>query len=180
MTSPCRTDPALDVVAAATASLLDWFNPDSECPAKVGTTTAVRFFAGDGAPLAAVDLHTAQSGCNEPFVWVRMMRRYRARQFPTATIATDCALPRVVAVELGIGWCAVLGPDETRPPTWEEYVTEAAVSADTAWRIEEALCQTSGRLKRDNAQRAVGTDTIVPYGPEGGVIAWTGVLYATY
>lgn len=175
MTTPCRTDPALEVVEAATLALLDWFNPDSVCPAKVGTTTDVRFFAGDGAPLAAWDSHASQS-CDHPFVWVRMMRRYRSRQFPNPTIATDCQLPRVVPVEVGVGWCAIV----EEHPKWSTYAEEAAISADTAWRIEEALCQASGRLMHDDSGRAVGTDTIVPYGPEGGVIAWTGVLYASY
>lgn len=170
------TDPALEVVEAARAALLSWFAPDSAVPAKVGTTATVRFFAGDGAPLAAWDSHASQ-GCEEPFVWVRMMRRYRSQSFPSPTINTNpCGLPRVVPVELGVGWCAVVDQE----PRWSDYQREAEISADTSWRLEEALCLASKLLMRDGAERAVGTDSLVPYGPEGGVIAWTAVLYASY
>ncbi|AYD82019.1 hypothetical protein I5G60_gp24 [Mycobacterium phage Saguaro] len=174
MTQPCRTDPALEVVEAAMTALADWFKPDSACPAKVGTTTNVRFFAGDGAPLAAWDSHASQ-GCDEPFVWVRAMRRFRSQSFPTPTVGTmPCDLPRVIAVELGVGWCAVVDQE----PRWDDYQREAEISTDVAWRLEEAVCMTSKLLRNDD--RRVGTDTIVPYGPEGGVIAWTAVIYATY
>jgi hypothetical protein len=173
---PCRTDPALEVITAVTTALGDWFDPESECPAKVGTTTNVRFFAGDGAPLAAWDSHASQ-GCDEPFVWVRAMRRYRSKNFPTPTLgANPCGLTRVIAVEIGVGWCAVVDQE----PKWADYATEAEVSMDTAWRIEEVLCRASKFLVRDDSERQVGTDTITPYGPEGGVIAWTGVIYASY
>jgi hypothetical protein len=172
----CRTDPALEVVAAATAALAALFSPTSQCPAEVGTTDAIRFFAGDGAPLAAWDSHATQ-GCDEPFVWVRAMRRYRSRDFPGPTIGMNpCGLTKVIAVELGVGWCAVVDQE----PRWADYAREAAVSMDCAWRIEEALCNASQRLTRDHSERQTGTDTITPYGPEGGVIAWTGVLYASY
>lgn len=170
------TDPAMEVVEAARAALLDWFKPEGAVPAKVGTSTNVRFFAGDGAPLAAWDSHATQ-GCEEPFIWVRMMRRYRSQTFPAPTINTNpCGLPRVVPVELGVGWCAVVDQE----PKWADYQREAEVSADVAWRLEEALCMAAGLLKADSSERQVGTDTLVPYGPEGGVIAWTAVLYASF
>lgn len=171
-----RTDPALEVTEAARAALLEWFKPDAQVKAQVGTTTNVRYFAGDGAPLAAWDSHASQ-GCEEPFVWVRMIRRYRSQTFPAPTINTSpCGLTRVVSVELGVGWCALVEQE----PTWAEYAREAEISQDVSWRIEEALCMASRLLTRDSSERLTGTDTITPYGPEGGVIAWTGVLYASY
>ncbi|MBV9871738.1 MAG: hypothetical protein JO214_14050 [Frankiaceae bacterium] len=171
-------DPALEVVAAARTALLDWFKPDSAVPARVGTTTTVRAFAGDGAPLTAWDSHASES-CSEPFVWTRLMRRYRSQTFPSPTIDTSpCKLPRVVAVEIGVGWCAYV-PEPDRVIA-AEYEKEAEISGDTSWRMEEALCMASALLRQDDGSRQVGTDTIAPYGPEGGVIAWTGVLYATY
>lgn len=171
----CKTDPALVVVEAVESALLDWFG-DGACPPKVGVTANVRRFAGDGAPLAAWDSHASQ-GCEEPFVWVRTMRRYRSSTFPAPTINTSpCGLPRVVAVELGVGWCAVVDQE----PSWSEYATEADVSQDVSWRLEEALCMAARLISTEDGGRAVGTDTIAPYGPEGGVIAWTAVLYATF
>jgi hypothetical protein len=171
----CRTDPALPVIEAVSAAVGMFFAPAQACPPKVGETTNVRFFAGDGAPMAAWDSHVSQ-GCAEPFVWVRAMRRYRSRVFPQPTIATDCQLTKVVAVEVGVGWCAVIDQE----PRWEDYATEAAISMDTAWRIEEALCIVRSALLAEDSERLVGTDTLTPYGPEGGVIAWTGVIYASY
>jgi len=172
------TDPALVVADAAKAALLDWFKPGAAVEAKVGTTTNVRYFAGDGAPLAAWDAH-AGAGCEEPFVWVRMIRRYRSQTFPAPTISgSPCKLPRVVSMELGVGWCAYV-PEPDRV-SWAEYATEADISQDVSWRLEEALCMASSLLTADGSERQTGTDTLVPYGPEGGVIAWTGVLYASY
>lgn len=172
----CRTDPAMEVIDAVIATMGEMFRADAQCPPAVGGTANIRFFAGDGAPLAAWDSHVSQ-GCDEPFVWVRAMRRYRSRTFPAPTIdAGPCALPKVIAVEVGVGWCAVIA----QKPRWSDYANEAAVSMDAAWRIEEALCAAATVLRRGDSQRLVGTDTLAPYGPEGGVIAWTGVLYASY
>ena len=53
------------------------------------------------------------------------------------------------------------------------------VSARSAGN-EEALCLASQLITADDANQLVGTDTLVPYGPEGTVIAWSGILYATY
>lgn len=173
----CRTDPAMEIVTALTAALTDVFTGET-CPPLAGNVGTVRFFAGDGAPLAAWDSHASQ-GCDTPFVWVRAKARYRSKEFPAPTIDTNpcgCELIKVLAAEIGVGWCAVID----REPTWAEYATEAATSMDAAWRIEMALCRASKILKGDDEGRLVGTDTLSPYGPEGGVIAWTGVLYASY
>lgn len=172
----CRTDPAMEVIEAVIATMGEMFRGDAACPPKVGGTDSIRFFAGDGAPLAAWDSHVSQ-GCDEPFVWVRAMRRYRSRAFPAPTVdAGPCDLPKVIAVEVGVGWCAVIDQE----PRWSDYEREALLSMDAAWRIEEALCAAATVLRRGASQRMVGTDTLAPYGPEGGVIAWTGVLYASY
>ena len=177
----CRVDPALQLLVHTTVALGKLFGPDDQCPAKVGTTEHVRTFAGDGLPLAAWDNHAqGRGGCGEPFVWQRVRRRYRSSQFPHPTISSSpCKLLRVAEVELGVGWCAKVGTDK-RGPTWAEYEEEAQVSMDVAWRLEEALCLASQLITADDANQLVGTDTLVPYGPEGTVIAWSGILYATY
>lgn len=175
----CRTDPALPIIGAAINALRAWFGPSEHCPAAVGTSEAVRFFAGDGAPLAAWDSH-ASASCDEPFLWVRAMRRYHTAAFPREELAATnpCGLPRVLPVELGVGWCAYV-PEPDRVD-WNEYATEAAVSMDVSWRLSEALCQAAAILGQDEEGRQIGTGTLLPYGPEGGVIAWTGILYATF
>ncbi|AKF14284.1 hypothetical protein SEA_VINCENZO_22 [Mycobacterium phage Vincenzo] len=175
MTSPCRTDPAMEVIGGVTTALAEFFRADQVCPPMVGATANIRFFAGDGAPLAAWDSHASQ-GCNEPFVWVRAMRRYQSQTFPNPTVATNCKLLRVLPVEVGVAWCAVVDQE----PKWSDYAHEAAVSMDTAWRLETALCAAATTLRNDDSERLVGTDIVNPYGPEGGVIAWIATLYASY
>ena len=173
MSAQC-TDPASDLINTITRSLLLAFDPASQCPPLGGGSTTVRFFAGDGAPLAAWEAHTA-GGCDEPFLWVRAMRRYRSAAFPNPTIdQSPCPLTVVVPVEVGVGRCAVVDLN----PSWEDYAREAEVSMDDSWRIERAVCHAAGALAAAGGQ--VGTDTIAPYGPEGGIIAWTGVVYAGY
>ena len=171
MTDIC-TDPASEVIDVFTAAIREAFAPDSECPPLGGGATEVRFFAGDGAPLAAWDAHAAGTGCDTPFLWVRAMRRYYTETFPTPTIATwPCNLPEVVAIEVGVGRCAVVDAE----PSWDDYAREAEVSLDDSWRIKLTMDRAACKLRDRN--HFVGTDTIAPYGPEGGVIAWTGVAY---
>lgn len=176
MTAPACTDPASGIIDAFTVALREVFDPASDCPPDGGGSTDVRFFAGDGAPLAAWDAHASgKHGCNAPFLWVRAMRRFRSLSFPAPTIATyPCDLPRVLAVEIGVGRCAVVD----QQPSWSDYAVEAEVSLDDSWRVELALCRAAGALRA--AGYAVGTDTIAPYGPDGGVVAWTAVAYVQF
>lgn len=174
MTSP--VDPAHAVVVAFIAALKLAFNPDDPvAPPAGGGTKDVRFFAGDAPALAAFDAHAGGNGenCGEPFVWVRVMRRYRSKVFPAPIVdsAAGCGTARVVAIEVGIGRCAVADAQ----PTWEQYDTEADVSLDDSFRIEIALCLAATALRKETLR--VATDTISPYGPEGGVIAWTATAY---
>lgn len=178
MTEPCaETDPVSDIINTVTRSLRGGFAPDSACPPLGGGSTDIRFFAGDGAPLAAWDAHASGTdiGCAEPFLWVRAMRRYRSKVFPTPALDTGpCALTKVVAIEIGVGRCAVVDAE----PSWEDYAREAEISLDDSWRIERVLCHIAGVLQKKTYE--VGTDTIAPYGPEGGIIAWTGVVYVGF
>lgn len=161
-------DPAAEVVATVIESLRAWFSPAA--PAE---PPEVRFFAGDGPAMAAWDSHASQ-GCEQPFLWVLAQRRYHSHTFPAPTIDTNpCGLSRVISLQIGVGRC--VNVDEI--PQWETYAAEAARSLDDSWRIEQALCHASKQLVTDGAQ--VGVDTLLPYGPEGGVVAWTGVIYVS-
>lgn len=168
-------DPASEVVNKFVLALQVAFDPESECPPDGGGTTVVRFFAGDGAPLAAWDAHSQGGECKTPFLWVRVKSRFRSLHFPAPTVDVyPCALPRVLAVEIGVGRCAVVGAE----PSWEDYATEAEVSLDDSWRIEKALCMAASALRATD--HAVSVDTVTPYGPEGGVIAWTAAAYVEF
>jgi hypothetical protein len=151
------------------------FTGGSDNPPLGGGSEDVRLFAGDAIPLAAWDAHAEGCGCNVPFLWIRLARRYRSTSFPTPTVAPNpCGAPVVVALEVGVGRCAIVDPE----PSWEQYEDEALVSFDDSWRIELALCQASSLIAADpDCATNTATDLVVPFGPEGGVIAWLGTLY---
>jgi len=173
------TDGAECVLNNVITALKQVFAPDSSHPPLGGGTEKVRVFAGEAAPLSAVDLHLADEDCacgQQPFLWVRLVRRYRSRAFPQPYVGDDpCGSPVVVAVEIGVARCAVMFSDSCE---WEDYANEAEVSLDDSWRIELALCRAATLMKRANCSDVVAFDSIIPYGPEGGVIAWYGTLYA--
>ena len=168
------TDPADEVVRQFVRAMREAFSADSEFPPVGGGSDVVRFFGGDGIPLAAWNAHSADTDCSGPFLWVRLTRRYRSEQFPApTTTGKNCAAPRVLAIEIGVGRCAVVDME----PTWEQYDLEAQISVDDSWRLELALCRAATFLTNSNVSPSVATDSIVPYGPEGGVIAWLASAY---
>lgn len=173
---PVCMDDASAIVDAYVRAMKLVFSPTSECPPVGGGSTDVRFFAGMAPPTDAWDAHSdGGEGCDNPFLWVRIMRRYRSLNFPTPTASVEaCSAPRVLAIEIGVGRCAVTDAE----PEWTQYAHEAEVSLDDSWRIEKALCVAAGILRGDN--RPVGIDTIEPYGPEGGIIGWTGAAYIQF
>lgn len=160
-------DPAIAVVATIMDTLGEAFATPT------GPAPKVRFFAGDGPALAAWDSHASQ-GCLEPFIWVLAQRRYRSQTFPAPTIDTrPCGLTRVLQVQIGVGRC--VNVDEI--PNWEAMESEAARSLADSYAIEQALCNASKAFVLDD--REVGVDTLLPYGPEGGIAAWTGAIYVS-
>lgn len=181
MADPCA-DPVSPIVNAFVTVMLEAFDPASVCPPDGGGSTDVRFFAGDAAPLAAFQAYTSTTNCGSPFLWVRVVKRYRLSSFtsrrrgdfPSAAVdANPCGAPRAVQLEIGVARCALADPQ----PSWQEYADEAEVSLDDSWRLERALCSVQGTL-RENYD--LGIDAILPQGPEGGVMAWTAFAYAQY
>lgn len=168
-------DPALAIIDAFTAAMLEAFDPEGDCPPRGGGSTEVRFFAGDGA---LPDWNPTGRGCDQPLLWVRVDRRYRSRvaEFPAAFVQDDrtCqqagAVP-VLAVEVGVGRCSSMEAS----PKWGVLAEEARVSLDDSWRIELVLSRIGCKLR--SKTRAVATDSIAPVGPEGGISAWTGMAY---
>lgn len=157
-------------------ALREAFDPASSYPPLGGGSTIVRVFAGEATPLAAVDLHIADVECGgDPFLWVRLVRRYVTQTFPQPYVGPDgCAAQRVVAVEIGVARCAVISSS----PEWAALAEEAEISLDDSGRIELALCRASTLMKSKNCSDMQALDAVVPYGPEGGILAWTGTLYA--
>lgn len=172
------------VLNAVICAMREAFSNESSFPPVGGGTDKVRVFAGDAAPLSAVDMHIDECGCgNDPFIWVRLMRRYRTLNFPQPYVGdNNCGGQKVIAVEVGVARCAaVFSPDGC---DWTAYEAEAETSLDDSWRVELALCRASAKLKQPDADgdicsELVALDAVIPYGPEGGVYAWIGTLYAS-
>lgn len=172
---PLPVDPAKAVLRHVVRAMGAAFSGTGNDAPLGGPVTAVRFFAGDAPPLAAWDAHHNSRGCDEGFAWVRLARRYRSRDFPAPVVDPSlCGLPRVIAVEVGIARCAVVAEE----PDWDDYDREAGVSLDDAYRLETALCWAGTEAVRCDEALQVALDAILPSGPDGGVVAWTGMLYA--
>lgn len=171
-------DPASDVVNVFVRAMKRAFNPDDAVqPPLGGGSTEVRFFAGDGA-LPSWNPHG--TGCDGPMLWVRVAHRYRSKvgAFPTAYVGdascTNADVRRALAVEVGVGRCTTMDAS----PDWGTLSEEAEISLDDSWRVEMALCSAMSELR--GPQRAVALDTVAPFGPEGGLIAWTGMAYVQF
>lgn len=169
-------DPATDIVLAFITAMKQAFNPDDAvAPPTGGGSKDVWTFAGDGA------LPDAPDCTKEPFLWVRLDRRYRAREvdFPSAFVGVieKCKKPdvrRAVAIEVGVARCTTM---EAKPKR-SVLEDEATIGMDDSWRVDLALCMASAALTDQG--HAVATDTVAPVGPEGGLIAWTGMAYVQY
>ena len=164
------TDPALEAVSAAMQAMREAFDPGSACPPEAGGSTTVRFLASDGG------LPFWDGWCKEPLLWVRVDRRYLSTRqtFPAAFVKSqDCRDHpiNVLALEVGVARCS----SAEQEPRWDDLEQEALIGLDDSWRIEKALCRFGG-LRRAKGH-AAATDTIAPVGPEGGVMAWTGMAY---
>lgn len=169
-------DPVSCTLNAVVTAMREVFAADASVPPLGGGTSKVRVFAGDAAPLSAWDAHRDDCNCTEPFLWVRLMRRYRSKTFPSPYVGPDpCPVPVVAAIEIGVGRCASMSLEGC---SWTEYENEAEISLDDSWRIELALCRAGNLMKRSGCADLTASDAVIPYGPEGGVVAWIGTLYA--
>lgn len=63
-------------------------------------------------------------------------------------------------------------------PSWDDYAAEAEVSLDDSWRIELALCRAATLVRA--LGYSAGSGEVAPYGPDGGVVAWTGEAYVQF
>lgn len=165
------------ILNQAICAMRQVFDPAASYPPLGGGTTVVRAFAGDATPLAAVDMHIGERQCGtDPFLWVRLARRYRSRDFPTPYVGPDgCRAQTVAAVEVGVARCAVISAEGA---DWPALAEEAEISLDDSGRIELALCVASSLMVKAQCSDAQAIDAVIPFGPDGGVIAWTGTLYA--
>ena len=185
MGAPSATDPVEDFVYAFETAMKRAFNPkDAVAPPLGGGSTEVRFFTGENA-LATWDAVSLGGGednrdCDAPFLWVSFLRRFRttAEAFPSPVALTaKCDAPRVAVIEIGVGRCATLGVEVE----WAEYDRQHRISLSDSYRIELALQMATCEIRSfDGGKHRTATDTVAQYGPEGGVVAWTGIAYIEF
>lgn len=170
--TPKCEDQASDIITDVMNVVRLVFDPESECPPVGGGSKDVRFFAWAGAPMAAWDAHTVNGeSCDQPFLWVRLDMRYRTMSFPEETPNLgSCAGQPVVVLEVGVGRCSTMEAQTD----WGVVAREAEIGLDDSWRIERIMCAATKRLGAKGFQ--VSTESILPYGPEGGISAWSGMI----
>lgn len=180
MTAPTESlidldkDPSFSVITTLMTVVRAVMDPDSEYPPVGGGTTKVHLVSGEGA---AWDPMAGRYGdeddtdqCPNPFVWVRLVSRYRSTNFPEATVQAGCAGVSVLAMEVGIGRCV----DIDAAVDWKTTAIEAEWGLDDAFRLDKIACVTAGQLGN---KALVAFDPAVPEGPEGGGIVWTTTIY---
>jgi len=172
------SDSLPDIIATCKSVLLQAYSPTGpQPPPKDTAPTAVRFFASmEGVPATWIN-----PGGECPLLWVRLSHRFRSRlsDFPAAVVSDGNSnacladIKRVACLEIGVGRCTSASMEAD--PDWKELEAEAELGLDDSRRIEASLGRILSELR--TPQRAVAIDTVAPYGPEGGITAWTGLLF---
>lgn len=165
-------DPAYAVITTVINAFKLYYDPDSDCPPRAGGTKEVHFVSGEGPgwdPMAGRMGEDAENSCS-PFLWVRVMQRYRSTAFPEATLINPCGGVDVLQVELGVGRCVDISPTAD----WDAVHLEAVDQLDDMFRLEQVICIVKGEL-RDTAE--VASEPIIPEGPMGGGLAVTAGIY---
>ncbi|MCM6777935.1 hypothetical protein NDR87_31445 [Nocardia sp. CDC159] len=169
-------DQVATIVGLTVTRLRAQFDPTQDVPPLGGGTDRVHILAGEVVvppPWVGFsdDSSASCEGCG-PYLWVRLVRRWRTGDFPAEAATGSCMDRRACTIEAGIARCH---PFEAAPAALEQA---AAVQWDDSWRIDAALCA----ALRDAEDAGAATDSALgpgePYGPEGLVLAWTQVAHA--
>jgi hypothetical protein len=166
-------DAVATIVGFAVTRLQEVFAPDASVRPLGGGTDRVRVVAGEAVtPPEWVGTDSDScDGCG-PFVWVRLVRRWRTEEFPTEAVTARCTLQKAITIEAGIARCHPLTDDP------DELEQLAAVQWDDAWRIDLALCAAMADAKRAGKASDTALGAGEPWGPEGLVLVWTQLAYA--
>lgn len=163
-------DRAMTILGYVVESLRLAFDPKSATPPLGGGSPHIRLLGGDGIPAALFHPYR-EAGCKEPLLWVRLVRRYYTELLPeeSGRSTSGCARPQAMTVEAGVMRCSTMDPE----PEWSDIEREALTQLDDGYRIDAALCRAM-QCARDE-HRALDTYMAAgePWGPNGGVIAWT-------
>lgn len=169
MSSNC--DPGDDIITAVITTFKSMYDVGLDCPPVGGAlsdTGVVHFLPGDAAlwdPLVGEG-----DGCDDPFLWVRLMSRFRTSHFPEPEVLNTCTGVDVLHLELGVGRCVNIDPGID----YTILATEAEWGLDDSWRLDRTICLLRGVLQKDVM---IASEPITPSGPDGGGLVWTVVLY---
>lgn len=170
-------DPLSCAVDHTTYALKILFSPDSVDPPLGSGTEDVKFFHADAIPLPWFHAHV-DGDCDNatPFIWVRVVSRYKSTTFPTPDLSGACA-QNAAEIEFGVARCSYL--DDHGDVDFDKLRTEANVSLDDSRRLEKAACLAAARMLKSDTKCANNTarELIQPVGPEGGVVGWVTSLY---
>ncbi|NKY48038.1 hypothetical protein [Nocardia cerradoensis] len=166
-------DPVATVIGLALTRLRQVFAPDASAPPLGGGTDTVYILAGDTGIIPEW-VGTNSDSCDDcgPYIWVRLVRRWRTTEFPTESVTADCGAQKAITIEAGIARCHPVDADAA------ELEQLAAVQWDDAWRIDLALCAAMGDAEAAGRVGRAALGPGEPFGPEGLVIAWTQLAHA--
>lgn len=174
MTDPINAhDPSQEFVTELMNVVRAVYHPDSNYPPIGGGTTQVHLVSGEGPswdPMAGRIGEQDGEKCPNPFVWVRLLSRYRSESFPEPSTTVSCPGISVLALEVGVGRCVNIDAEVD----WRVIAQEAEWGIDDAYRLDKIACVLSGYL----ANRAlVAAEPAVPEGPDGGGIVWSSNVF---
>lgn len=166
-------DPAYDIVTKVIVIMRAIFGPEGAgCAPVGGGTNRVNFVTGEGPDwdpmVGRYGEDSDDAACQNPFVWVRLVSRYRSEQFPEPTVINTCGGISVIALELGVGRCVNIDP----VADYDVIAQEAEWGLDDSYRLDKVVCILTGPdgLGKD---ALIAADPILPSGPEGGGIVWS-------
>jgi hypothetical protein len=167
-------DPSQEFVTELMNVVRAVYSPTSDYPPVGGGSTKVHFVSGEGPswdPLAGrIGEQGDDEDCPDPFLWVRLVNRYRSETFPEATMRPGCPGIPVLVLEVGVGRCVNIDA----AVDWSIIATEAEWGLDDAFRLDKIVCVLTGYL----GERAlVAAEPITPEGPDGGGIVWSTTIF---
>ncbi|WP_280499025.1 hypothetical protein [Nocardia cyriacigeorgica] len=167
------SDKAVTIIGLVVEQLRAFFGPDAAVQPLGGGTDVVRILAGDVATPPPW-LGSEQDDCTgcDPFLWVRLVRRWRTGNFPQETPSAVCGAARVVTVEAGIARCYPITDDPT------EQEQHALIQLDDSWRIDNALCLAMRKAENTDVALSTTIGAGEPIGPEGLVLLWVQQAHA--
>lgn len=169
-------DSAVTVIGLTVTRLREFFTPSASVPPLGGGTDLVNILAGEAVippPWVGVgeDDEVSCGDCG-PYLWIRLVSRWRTDNFPQKSITGSCGSQRAITLEAGIARCH---PLDGTPAELEQL---AAIQWDDSWRIDSALCAAMQDAEKAGKATASALGDGEPWGPEGLVLAWLQPAYA--